>query len=398
MPTNNTVAEDTVVNPPSSNIGLAITSTPASPLIDEQITFSLTVSNAGPSNNSGVVVTVALPPMTTFVSASSGQGSCVEADGILTCTIGDLAVGASVTAQIVVTAPSEAMMVTLSATVAADVEDPTPANNAVSEEVTVIDVIDLVIQGTSKGSGSVGWIELLFLLTVAGVITARAEWTPLRRGSRVLMPALLFAMSATVLMTANEVQAEENWYVGVSAGTTNLDYSAADLTSDLSSLGWTINNPKVDDSNTTWKVYAGFQVNDWFAVEAGYVDLGEVITQFGATIPPTQIDALLSDTFSVHPYQGDGWMVAGAVRYAFVPDEFSVVGRAGLFAWESKTTVRVISGGTGSVAGDDSGTDAMFGVGVEWQINEQWALTADWERYKLNEWLDVPSIGVRFSF
>ena len=399
-PGNNTAAEDTVVNAPSSDIGLATSSTPASPLIDDPITFTVTVSNEGPSDNSGVVVTIVLPPMTTFVSASIDQGSCGEANGVmmLTCTIGDLAAGASVNVQIIVTAPSETMTVTLSATVVADVEDPTPANNAVSEDVTVIDVVDLVIQGTSKGSGSVGWIELLFMLTVAGVMMARAGWTQLRSGSRVLMPALLCVLSGIVLMTANEVEAQENWYVGVSAGTTNLDYSAADLTSDLSSLGWTINNPKVDDSNTTWKVYAGFQVNDWFAVEAGYVDLGEVITQFGATIPPNEIMDLLSDTFSVHPYQGDGWMVAGVARYAFVPDQFSVVGRAGLFAWESKTTVRVISGGTGSVAGEDSGTDGMFGVGVEWQINEQWALTADWERYKLNEWLDVPSIGVKFSF
>lgn len=396
-PGNNTVAADTVVNPPSSDIGLAISATPESPLIDEQITYRVTVSNAGPSNNTGIVITIVLPPMTTFDSATVSQGSCFEKSGILTCTIGDLAAGASVTAQIIVTAPGEAMMVTLSATVVADVDDPAAANNSISEGVVVIDVVDLVIQGTSKG-GSFGLIELLFLLTLTGVMAARAGWTQLRSASRVLLPALLCVTSAMALMTASEVQAEENWYVGIAAGPTSLDYSAADLTSDLSNLGWTINNPSVDDSNTAWKVYAGFQFNEWFAVEAGYVDLGEVVTQFGATIPPTQIDALLSDTFSVHPYQGDGWMVAGVVRYAFVPDQFSVVGRAGLFTWDSKTTVRVISGGTGSVAGDDSGTDGMFGVGIEWQLNEQWSLTADWERYKLNEWLDVPSIGVRYSF
>lgn len=396
-PGNNTATADTVVNPPSSDISLLISATPESPLIGEQITYRLTVSNAGPSNNTGIVVTVELPLMTAFDSATSEQGSCLLKRD-LTCTIGDLAPGASVTIVIIVTAPGEAMMVTLSATVVADVDDPTAANNSISEEVVVIDVVDLVIQGTSKGGGSVGWIELLCLLAVAGVMAARAGWTQLRSGSRVLMPALLCVMSAVVLTTADEVRAEESWYAGVAAGPTSLDYSAADLTSDLSSLGWTINNPSVDDSNTAWKVYAGYQFNEWFAVEAGYVDLGEVVTQFGATIPPTQIDALLSDTFSVHPYQGDGWMVAGVVRYAFVPDQFSVVGRAGLFTWESKTTVRVISGGTGSVAGDDSGTDGMFGIGVEWHLNEQWSLTADWERYKLNEWLDVPSIGVRYSF
>jgi OOP family OmpA-OmpF porin len=199
-------------------------------------------------------------------------------------------------------------------------------------------------------------------------------------------------------MSPNDLQAAENWYVGAAVGKTSLDYSATDLTSDLANLGWTINNPSVDDSDSAWKAYAGIEFNDWLAVEAAYVDLGKVVTRFGATIPPTQIDALLSDTHSVHPYQGDGWVVAGVARIAFVPDRFSIVGRAGLFRWESETTVQVISGGTGSVAGDDSGTDGMFGIGIEWQFNEQWSLTADWERYKLNEWLDVPSIGVRFSF
>ena len=139
-------------------------------------------------------------------------------------------------------------------------------------------------------------------------------------------------------------------------------------------------------------------MNDWFAIEAGYADLGEVITRFGATVAPTQIDPLLNDTLSIHPYQGDGWFAAGVGRWAFVPDRFFAVGRAGLFIWESETDVRVIQGGTGSVASDDNGTDFMFGIGVEWQFNNQWSLTADWERYKLNEWLDVPSIGIRFRF
>ena len=70
----------------------------------------------------------------------------------------------------------------------------------------------------------------------------------------------------------------------------------------------------------------------------------------------------------------------------------------GAVAWDSKTEVRVIEGGTGSVAGDDSGTDSVFGIGLEWQFNPQWSLTVDWERYKLNESLDVSSLGIKFRF
>ena len=40
----------------------------------------------------------------------------------------------------------------------------------------------------------------------------------------------------------------------------------------------------------------------------------------------------------------------------------------------------------------------MFGVGLEWQLNDTLYLSAGWERYQLNEWLDVPMVGVRVRF
>jgi uncharacterized repeat protein (TIGR01451 family) len=396
-PVNNTVAEMTTVNAPVADISVSISSAPAEPLINEQITYDITVSNAGPSDDTGVVLIVVVPATTTLDSVIVSQGSCdVKMDTII-CTIGDLAAGESVAAGILVTGPSEAMILTLSASVDGDISDPVMANNSVSQDVAVIDVIDLVIQGQSKGDGALGWMELLLLVAVASLVGLRARRQHLAQHTRAMSAAFIGLFSAAALISADDVLAQD-WYVGVSVGTTNLDYSASDLTNDLSSLGWTINNPSVDDSNDAWKYYAGFQVNDWFAVEAGYVDLGEVITEFGATITPNEIDPLLSDTFSVHPYQGDGWIAAGVGRWTIAPEQFFIIGRAGLFAWESKTEVRVIQGGTGSVTGDDSGTDAMLGIGIEWQFDQQWSLTVDWERYKLNEWLDVPSIGIKFRF
>jgi uncharacterized repeat protein (TIGR01451 family) len=408
VPGNNTVAETTTVNPPEADVTVSIVATPAQPLINEQITYDITVSNAGPSDDTGVVLTAVLPAMTTFDSATVDQGSCVFDKGTVTCTIGDLAgprimipgvaPGQSVAARVLVTGPTEAMTLTFTASVVGDISDPVMANNQSSVDVAVIDVIDVVIQGQSKGTGSLGWTELLLLVTAGTLAGARAIGRRARR-SRVALPAALAGLVAALALAAPaEVQAQDKWYLGISGGRTSLDYNAGDLTSDLAGLGWTISDARVDDSNDAWKYYAGFRVNGWFAVEAGYVDLGEVITEFSATIPPTQIDALLSDTFSVHPFQGDGWTVTGAARWRLVPDKFFLVGRAGLFRWESKTRVLVAQGGTGSVSGDDSGTDAMIGVGVEWQVHNQWSLTADWERYKLNEWLDVPTIGIKFRF
>lgn len=397
-PANNSVMTDTLVNPPSADVSLSVTSTPSEPIINEQITYAFTVGNAGPSDDTGAVLTVALPEMATFVSAVVDQGSCAQDEGTVTCTIGDLPFGTSIVATIVVTAPSQAMTLSVNAAVTADIADPESGNNTISEDLDVIDVIDLVIQGKSEGSGSLGPVELLFLLLLSGGVIAirrRHQW--LRQNGRAFS-ATIAVTALSVLLVSVNANAQDEWYVGATFGWTNLDYSAGDLTGDLLARGWTINNANVDDSNTSYKLFVGYEVNEWFAVEAGYVDLGEVVTQFGATIAPNRIDDLLNDTLSVHPYLGDGFIAAGVVRWPFAGDRWSVVGRLGLFAWESDTTVRVISGGAGRVGDKDSGTDIMYGVGVELMLNDRWALTADWERYKLNEWLDVPSIGVVYRF
>ncbi len=398
VPGNNMASEDTTVNPPFADMSVVVGSAPASPLVNEQITYSLTVNNGGPSDNTGVMLSVALPSLATFESASIDQGTCSEASGTVTCTIGDMAAGADVSGQIVVTAPGQAGLLVLAATVTGDTSDPAMANNSDTVDVMVIDVVDLVIQGTAKGTGSIGWPEILLLVGTVSLVALRSARRHLTGTSHTMLIALVGVASMLTLAPAGQAHAEGNWYIGGSLGQADLDYSAGDLQRDLSNLGWSIDNPSVNSSDTAWKAYGGFAFTDYVAVEAGYVDLGKVVTRFGATVPPTQIDAILSDTYSVHPYQGDGWFGAAVLSWPVSPDRFFVVARAGIFAWESDVDVRVISGGTGNVSGTESGTDGMYGFGLEWRFSEQWSVTADWERYKFNEWLDVPSIGIKFAF
>ena len=281
-----------------------------------------------------------------------------------------MAAGESIGVAIVVTAPGTVGTLTLSASVSADFADPTPGDNDVTDVVDVIDVIDIVIEGRSEGTGSFGWIELIALVVAIGVVAAF-------RRSRGLTSALILvaAVPVAAILVADEAQAESDWYIGAAVGQADIDYKAADLTSDLASLGWNIENATVDHSGTAWKVYGGWAMNKYFALELGWVDLGKVDTRFGASIPPNQIDSLLVDTASVHPLTGDGVTAAAVLRWPFA-DNFAVHAKAGLFAWNSDVDVRVVQGGTGQVLGDDSGTDAMYGLGLEWRFTDRWSLTA----------------------
>lgn len=404
---NNTASESTTVNPPGADMDVAISSSSGSPIAGDSVTFNLTVTNNGPSDDSGVVATLAVtedgdPTIRYFLGAAFeslfiiDQGTCevLMEDITLVCTIGDMDAGATVSGTLEFTAPSRPVTIALTATVTGDVSDPVTDNNSDLGDVTVIDVIDLVIQGTSEGSGSVGWPTLLLLITAA-------TWAAFRnRKYRTYTRAvgLIGIISIGSMLPAGEVHAQYDWYLGASIGDIDLDYDAGDLQQDLANLGWTIGDASTDSSSTAWKAYGGLALNEFVGFEIGYADLGKVITQYNTTISPNDVDEILNDTYSVHPYQGDGWFGAVVLRWPVNPDVITLHARAGAFFWNSDIDVRVISGGTGSVTGDDSGTDMMYGFGGEWRINPAWSLVVEWERYEMNEWLDVPSIGVKFSF
>jgi uncharacterized repeat protein (TIGR01451 family) len=90
------------------------------------LTYHLVATNNGPANATAVVVTDTLPSNSTFVSASAG---CAHVAGVVTCTVGNLANGASASFDIVVTAGSAGTSLTNTAVVAGHQFDPNLANN-----------------------------------------------------------------------------------------------------------------------------------------------------------------------------------------------------------------------------------------------------------------------------
>src|SRR6202030_3436367 len=101
---NNTASATTTI---VASADLSITKTaPVTATTSSPITYSVTATNNGPSPATGVVVTATLPAGVTFVSATSSQGTCTNASGTVTCSVGNLASGASATLTINGTAPA----------------------------------------------------------------------------------------------------------------------------------------------------------------------------------------------------------------------------------------------------------------------------------------------------
>ena len=118
---------------------LAITKTRggvATPSFGQPFAYSLAVSNAGPDAADSVSVTDVLPTGLAFVSANATQGSCAEASGTVTCSLGTIANGGTASATINVTATA-ATPITNTATVSSSATDPVPGNNSASDSTIV---------------------------------------------------------------------------------------------------------------------------------------------------------------------------------------------------------------------------------------------------------------------
>src|SRR5262249_37046767 len=104
---------------PGADLAIGITSAPEPVIVGNNLTYTISVTNHGPTTAKNVIASQVLPGSVIFVSASSSQGNCSQSGGIVTCSFGTLPAGAYATATIVVL-PASVGLITTTATVRAD--------------------------------------------------------------------------------------------------------------------------------------------------------------------------------------------------------------------------------------------------------------------------------------
>ncbi|MCQ3929406.1 MAG: hypothetical protein DPW16_03020 [Chloroflexi bacterium] len=106
--------------------------------VGNNLIYTLTVSNTGPENGTGVTVTDPLPLGTTLVNVSP-SGICTETSGLVTCTIGNLAAGASTTIQIEINVMTTSNLINTASVIGNEIES-NFADNIANQLTTVLTV------------------------------------------------------------------------------------------------------------------------------------------------------------------------------------------------------------------------------------------------------------------
>ncbi|KQV85076.1 hypothetical protein ASD15_08100 [Massilia sp. Root351] len=163
-----------------------------------------------------------------------------------------------------------------------------------------------------------------------------------------LLISTLLAAAGLAPFAASAAAPEENYYAGVTAS------RGGTLTYRNPANGKTAS----DDAGTIFKVYGGFALTDYLALEAGYAQGGKA-----------RFDKALLGMASEPTFKASNFYLAGRATHHF-NDDWSVFGKLGVTRNRYEGT---------AASGSVSSTKPLLGVGMAYNITKEAALTVEYE-------------------
>jgi OOP family OmpA-OmpF porin len=189
--------------------------------------------------------------------------------------------------------------------------------------------------------------------------------------------------------------ANSAWYMGAGIAHARANIDEARLVRSLTANGSSLNTFTVDERDIGFKLFVGKQLNQYFAVEAGYFDLGN----FGFAATTSGNGVLRGDA----KFRGVNLDLVGQLP---LTQRLSLLGRAGVQYARANTH---FSGNRLNAVTDPNPSslgrgNAKVGLGVEYKLTEALALRGEVERYRVNDAVgnrgdvDLASVNIVYKF
>ncbi|HQT30185.1 MAG TPA: outer membrane protein transport protein [Thiobacillus sp.] len=198
----------------------------------------------------------------------------------------------------------------------------------------------------------------------------------------------------------SEDQKPWGFYAGMGIGqTSNSKWESSNINASLAADGITATSD-LDNTNANgnfpWKFYAGYEINQFFGVEGGYMAFQDLYANVTATAP--------ADATARLALQSDAWMLAAMGSYP-VTQDFSVFGKLGANFWRKQLlTTDTTPGVTTSTTAtqfmeSDGGRGLYYALGASYDMGDYFTLRAEWERYDVDGAdVDAYTGGFLFKF
>lgn len=213
----------------------------------------------------------------------------------------------------------------------------------------------------------------------------------------------LLASCITSCVLAAPLANAEGFYVLGSIGQSRINFdklSRSDLDGAFESLGATVDSSNFDKTDTGYKAQVGYQFNENFALEGGYIDLGSAAYK-------AHISAGAGSATTTFEWETKGWNLDALVTLP-VTSGVSLFGKLGLIRAETK--LKFSASGTGGSASDHESvtkTAPLLGVGVAYNFWQNFSVRGEYDHFfnlgdkndvldKLT--VDLFSVGLSYQF
>ncbi|MEA1927703.1 MAG: outer membrane beta-barrel protein, partial [Candidatus Auribacterota bacterium] len=189
----------------------------------------------------------------------------------------------------------------------------------------------------------------------------------------------LFIMGVPV--PAASTDSLSGWYLGVEIGKTEVEVVGHDRselvlnTLRRDGISAVSAGGLQDDGDISYSVFAGYRFCVYGAVEAAYINLGEVGGQFDAMTPTDTLSGSIESSYRA--------AVLSLLLNIPLPWGFELFGRGGIHYWVHDFTLKINTSSDPALIGTKSGYDEdgiglVYGTGLRFHIIKYLAVSAEW--------------------
>lgn len=182
---------------------------------------------------------------------------------------------------------------------------------------------------------------------------------------------------ASAAITAQAQQADTSGtYMGASLGRSSAS---------LKDVTWPVGTSGIDtkdENDTGWRIFGGYQFNQYGAIELGYMNIGEISRTLTFTAP-----VVIAGTSLTGKYEGDGF-VADVVGTIPLSEQFALLGRIGAMYSNVKNTystnnaaltAALVAAGT-DMNPEHSEWNGRLGIGAQFNFSKSVGARVEWEK------------------
>jgi OOP family OmpA-OmpF porin len=181
------------------------------------------------------------------------------------------------------------------------------------------------------------------------------------------------ALATAMIAFCGAAMAGDSFYVGGSLGQSSSKFKSSDYTLNIAGI-----NESQDKTDTAYKIFAGYNILPYLAVEGGYAYLGKPAYNYAGT-------GIYAGFTGAATAEESSWFLAAKGTYN-LNEQIGLFVKAGVAFNRYQVTGNTNNAAVNAAVGFPSSiskntTEPLLGIGAEFNLIKQVSIRAEWESF-----------------